>query len=133
MKKDIPTFKVQDLAVAIVPREDADSELWDVYAINLRDEPITNVLINSRGYGEMNGEQMKTTVFRHFFEHFPPLHVQLVEPIHVRLFDLSNEYWISFSYDDYMYDKKYIFVKGSIKSENFTRIPFLDRQGVMIR
>jgi hypothetical protein len=32
-----------------------------------------------------------------------------------------------------MYDKKYVFVKGSISEENFTDIPFIDRKGVMIR
>jgi len=40
---------------------------------------------------------------------------------------------VSFTFDDYMYDKKYVFVKGSITKDNFTKIPMLDRKGVMIR
>ena len=56
-----------------------------------------------------------------------------IEPIQVKLFGLTNEYWVSFTHDEYMYDKKYIFVNGSIVEENFTRIPFINRQGVMIR
>jgi len=32
-----------------------------------------------------------------------------------------------------MYDKKYVFVKGSIDEMHFTTIPFLDRKGVMIK
>ena len=130
MKKDIPQLKVEDLAIAIVPRDEA---LWDTYVINLRDEPIQNVLINSKGYGEIQGEQMKTTVLRHFFEEIGPLQIEKIEPIQPVVFDLTNEYWVSFRYDGYMYDKKYVFVKGSISEINFTTIPFINKQGVMIR
>ncbi len=136
MKKDIPEYKVEQLAIAIAPRVEngiEDKEMWDVWVINLKDDPIENVLINSRGYGEVEGEQMKTTVLRHFFNEIGPQQAHLIEPIQTKLFDIANEYWVSFTFDGYMYDKKYVFVRGSITEENFTRIPLLDRQGVMIR
>ncbi len=135
MKKDIPKHKVEDVAIAIVPRDETvvDEELWDSYVINLKEEPIHNILINSRGYGEIAGEQKKTTVLRHYFEEIGPLEIVKIEPIQTVLFDLTNEYWVSFNYDGYMYDKKYVFVQGSISSFNFTPIPFLDKKGVMIR
>jgi len=130
MKKDIPQHKVQDLAIAVVPHDD---EMWNCYVINLKDEPISNVLINSRGYGERTGEVVKTTVLRHFFEEIGPLQILKIEPIPVNLFELTNEYWVSFSYGGYMYDKKYLFVPGSLNEVNFTLIPFLNTKGVMIR
>ena len=46
---------------------------------------------------------------------------------------IANEYWVSFSFNDYLYDKKYVFVPGSLDEMNFTEIPFLNRKGVMIR
>ena len=57
MKKDIPQLKVVDLAVAIAPRQEegVQGELWDTFLINLKEEPIRNVLISSRGYGELDG------------------------------------------------------------------------------
>lgn len=131
MKKDIPQHKVQDLAIAVVPNDDDD--LWDVFIMNLKDEPIKNVLINSKGYGELQGENIETTTLRHFFEQIGPLQIEKIEPIQTRLFDITNEYWVSFQYDGYMYDKKYIFVKGSISTINFTVIPFINKKGVMIR
>lgn len=134
MKKDIPQYRVEDIAIAVVPRaSDVEEELWDTYLINLKEEPITTVLVNSRGYGEIDGEKMRTTILRHFFEEIGPLRVVQIEPIQTKLFDLTNEYWVSFVYNDYMYDKKYVFVKGSISKTNFTRIPFINRMGVMIR
>ena len=131
MKKDIPQHKVQDLAIAIVPGE--DKELWDVYILNLKDEAIQGVLINSKGYGEKDGVEIKTSILRHFFEEIGPLQIEKIEPIQTKVFDLTNEYWVSFRYKDYMYDKKYVFVKGSISDINFTPIPFLNKRGVMIR
>jgi len=136
MKKDIPQHKVEEMAIAIVPRIEngiVDTELWDSYIINFRKKPINNVLISSQGYGELEGEQMKTTTLRHFFEEVGPERAHLIEPIQTKLFKLANEYWVSFQFEDYMYDKKYVFVKGSIEEGNFTTIPFLEKKGVMIR
>ncbi|MEM9916935.1 MAG: hypothetical protein AAF990_02495 [Bacteroidota bacterium] len=132
MKKDIPQYKVEDLAIAIVPPDNAD-DLWNSYIINLKDEPISNVLIKSSGYGKINDKEVKTSILRHFFEHIGPLEIKQIEPIQSNLFSLTNEYWVSFTYDGYMYDKKYIFVIGSIEEANFTLIPFINRKGVMIR
>jgi len=134
MLKDIPNHKVENLVIAIAPREeDSADALWDVYLINLEERPIRNVLVNSRGYGELEKEPRKTTVLRHFFEEIGPMTYVLIEPIQKKLFSFTNEYWVSFSLDNYLYDKKYVFVKGSIDEMNFTALPFINRSGVMIR
>ena len=132
MLKDIPDRKVKDFAIAIVPREE-EEELWDTYLLNLKDEPIRDVLVNSRGYGDLEGEKRKTTVLRHFFREIGPDTAALLEPIQTKLFSFTNEYWVSFNYDGYMFDKKYIFVQGSIHEMNFTKIPLLNQRGVMIK
>lgn len=136
MKKDILIQKVEDLAIAIVPRlptEEDHDYFWDAYLLNLKDEPIHSVLVNSRGYGELEGEQRKTTTLRYFWETVGPLELVKIEPIPKDVMVLANEYWVSFSYNDYLYDKKYVFVPGSLDVMNFTEIPFLNRKGVMIR
>jgi len=137
MKKDIPIKKVEDVGIAILPREDEHGEidemLWNVFIVNMKPEVLNGVLINSRGYGEMKGEEKKTTVLRHFFKEIEPNSATLIEPIQADVFELANEYWISFQYQGYMYDKKYVFVKGSIDKMNFTTIPFIEKMGVMIK
>ncbi len=135
MKKDIDIRKVEDVAVALVPRspEEEDHDLfWDAYLINFKDEPIKSVLVNSRGYGEIDGEKRQTATFRHFWEYLGPLDLIKIEPVSKDLFQLANEFWVSFSHDDYLYDRKYVFVQGSLDEMHFTDIPFLDKQGVMI-
>jgi len=134
MLKDIPQPKVEDLVVAIMPPENGDeNDLWDVVILNLHEYPILSVLVTARGYGELDGEQRKTTTLRYFIEEIGPMRDHLLEPIQPECFQLTNEFWISFSLGNHLYDKKYIFVRGSIDPDNFTTVPFLNRKGVMIR
>jgi hypothetical protein len=138
MKKDIEIIKVEDLAIAIVPcnaENLADpNELWEVFLINLHEESIKSVLVASRGYGELDGEKRETSTLRYFWESIGSLDIKLIELIQPTLFSLANEFWVSFSLNDYLFDKKYVFVQGAIDPMNFTEIPFLDgRKGVMIR
>ena len=137
MKKDITIKKVEGIAIAILPREDdngeIDDSLWNVYILNTNESTLTGVLINSRGYGEVDGEEKKTSVLRHFFEEIGPLRATLIEPIQSDVFELANEYWVSYKLDGHMYDKKYVFVKGSIDKMNFTTIPYIEKMGVMIK
>jgi len=134
MKKDIPVYKVEDIAIVISPEnEDPTSEVWDVYILNFKQEAIENVLINSRGYGELDGESVKTTVLRYFYEKIDAQSYVKIELIKKQLFQLANEYWVSFNLNNHMYDKQYVFVTGSIEATHFTHVPLLNRKGVMIK
>ena len=136
MKKDIPIRRVTDIAIAIAPRqkyEDDFDMFWDAFIINQKPEKIDNVLINSKGYGERDGEEIKTSQFRFYFEKIDGNAAIPVEQIKTDLLDLTAEFWVSFNYDGYMFDKKYIFVPGSLSKINFTDIPIIGKKGVMIR
>ena len=138
MLRDIPDLVVKDIALAVIPPDslplpEQSESLWNVYIINLKNEPITNVLVSSKGYGTIDGEQVKTSVLRHFIDVIEPLSYALVEPIDQSVFHLHNEYWISFYINKTIYDKKYMFVPGSLLEDNFSKIPILNKSGVMIR
>ena len=136
MIKDIPILKVEDLAIVVAPRleyEEDHEDFWDSWLLNLKNEPIRSVLVNSRGYGIINGEERRTTTLRYFWEEIGPREAVKIEPIQKIVLDIANEYWVSFSFNDYLYDKKYVFVPGSLAQINFTDIPLLNRKGVMIR
>lgn len=134
MLKDIPRQKVEDLAIAIVPpAESSEDDLWDVMIINLHEARIQSVMVTAKGYGEITGEKKETATFRYFIKEVNALAIEKIEPIQPAVFELTNEYWVSFSLNGHLFDKKYIFVKGSISPENFTPIPFLNRKGILIR
>lgn len=136
MKKDIIELKVENIAVAIVPTEPQNKEgsFWNVYLINLKEKPIQSILVVSTGYGENEqGQPLNTTTLRYFFDFIYPNQIQLIELIECKVFGLTNEYWISFSLDGYLFDKKYVFVVGSLDEKNFTNIPIINQMGVMIK
>ena len=134
MKEDIERPKVINVGVAMVKeRNEVNEWEWNAYIFNLRDEVITNVLVSSRGYGELNGEKKNTTVLRHFIENVDSLDFKKIEPVMPDVFELNNEYWVSFYVDGIIHDKKFVFVKGSIAEENMLDMPFMNSRGVMIR
>ena len=73
MRKDIHAPKVEGIAMAVVREADEDGEEgWFVYLINQNDTAIENVLVSSRGYGELEGESRKTSELRHFIQELGP-------------------------------------------------------------
>lgn len=135
MLKDIHRPEVKNIILAAVkePNEESGTMEWHVYLVNLNDEVIRGVLVSSKGYGELDGKEVKTSILRHLIGNVDPQDYARIEMIMDNLFGLSNEYWVSFYMGSDMYDKKYIFLPESIKEENFTNIPVLNKRGVMLR
>jgi hypothetical protein len=134
MKKDIIPPTVEDIAVAIVTEENELGEKeWNVYLLNLKKEKIEGVLVTSKGYGNLNGEEVKTSTLRHFLDEVKAQSFIKIEPIVETVFGLNNEYWISFYINKVMYDKKYIFLAESITPTNLIMIPLINKRGVMIK
>lgn len=134
MKKDIDRPKVENVGIAIAKERGENLEWeWNAYIFNLRDDRITNVLVTSKGYGTLKGEKKSTSTLRHFIEEVNPLDCQKIEPVMPDVFELTNEYWVSFYADKKVFDKKFVFVNGSITESNMIDLPFLDCKGILIR
>ena len=129
MKEDIEFRKVHDIAMAIVP----DDDIWKVYLLNMKEGPIQGVIVNSRGYGMRDGKEVKTSNLKQLFDEVSARGYVVVELITEELMGLSNEFWISFWYKDFLYDKKYVFVPESLIKDNLTDVPLLNIKGVMIK
>lgn len=133
MRKDIEFPEVENVALAVVKEQnELAQDEWNVYFINLKKETLEGVLVTSNGYGQIDGEEIKTSTLRHFLDKVPGKSVCKIEPIMENLFGLNNEYWISFYLNKKMYDKKYIFLAETIREEYFTTIPIINKKGVMI-
>ena len=134
MKKDIEFPVVEGIKITIARNiNEENGAEWNVYLINLKSDLIEGVLVTSKGYGFKDGEKVKTSTLRHFLDEVPAKSFIKVEPIIENVFVLNNEYWLSFYINKTMYDKKYLFLPGAITSEYFTKIPLLEKEGVMIK
>jgi len=133
MKKDIEFLKVKDLAVAIVPEnEDPEFPLYTAYLINRKKTNLQGVFVRIKGSGIIDGEKVETATIRVFFENVAPNTFVKIDDFEAQAASLSNEYWVSFKENNYLFDKKYIFVPESIVESNFTEIPILGKKGVLI-
>ena len=133
MKAEDLIPSVEDVAVAVVPELVEDQNVWMVYLVNLKNNSIENVIVSSKGYGEIDNKNIKTSTLRHFIEKVEPHTVSKIEPIMEDVFGLANEYWVSFYINKTIYDKKFVFLPESIQENNFITIPFLNKKGVMIK
>ena len=90
-------------------------------------------MITSKGYGEKDGKQVKTSLLRHFIGDLAANSYAGVEAIDPAVFGLTNEYWMSYYIGREIFDKKFIFLPESIVDSNIIRIPLLNKPGVMIK
>ncbi len=135
MKKDIIFHPVQGIQVAIVRSiNESGADEWNVIVINRNQEPITNVFVTSKGYGNTesgtNSDQ-RTSTLRHFFPEIKASEHVVVEPIMPDVFHLNNEFWVSYFIGNQIYDKKFIFVPDSIIEDNLIPISPLGLEGVV--
>jgi len=133
MKKDLPENIVEEISIAIVLEgETAESKVWNVYLINEKDLALKNVFVTSKGYGQKDGKEVKTSTLRHFIGDVDANSFLKIEAIDTAVFGLTNEYWLSYYIDNTIYDKKYIFLPESIVDENMSKVPLVGKPGVII-
>jgi hypothetical protein len=132
MIKDIkiPEVKNVTLAVARIKNTEEQQE-WKVYLINNNEFPIENTLVASKGYGEKDGEQQRTSILRHYLDTIDANSAVLIEPIDPALFHLNNEYWVSYYIGTQIFDKRFVFVPDAIREENISFIKELEMEGVL--
>lgn len=135
MKKDINHPIIKNVAVAVVKeKNELNATIWNVYIFNQQPQTLENVLVTSKGYiTDLNGNESKTSVLRHYLGDIKPKEYKLIEPVIEEVFALHNEYWVSFYQNKEMLDKKYIFLAETIKEENLINIPLINKLGVMIK
>jgi hypothetical protein len=133
LKKDLEIPKVTDIGIAIVKSNEYGDDEYYAHIINFKSIPITNILINTRGYGMIDNHQKKTSSFTHFIEELPAKSSKVIEPISPEVFGINNEFFVTFYIAKTIYDKKYIFLAESIQSANFIKISILEQEGVLIK
>jgi hypothetical protein len=133
-------MKLEDLVntgegviVAVVPDGEVGDREWNVFIINNKNEDITNVMVSSNGYGEIDNKKIQTSTLRWFFDKLEPASSAMIEPIMEEVFGLNNEYWVSYFATGGMCDKKFVFLPETILEENLVTIPVINKKGVMIK
>ncbi len=123
-----------DVEIAVVPESNIDGSVsWFVYIINIGEQIITNVIIQSSGEGEIDAWPVKSSVLKHFMDEILPGNFAKVEMLIEDVFILKNNYWVSFYKDAIIFDKQFFFAPNSIAVEKCVEIPSLNLKGIFAK
>ena len=133
MKKDIQIPEVTDVFMAVVKEynKEFQCEDWNAYLIDNKGVDIEMVLIVSKGYDE--DELIETSVMRHKIQNLPTKSFAKVELLQGDVLKLANFFNVTFFEGNKMFDKKYLFEKGTLKEGALRTIPLLNKRGILVK
>lgn len=135
MRKDIEIPEVKDVVIAIVKEynEEFVSDAWYAYLFNNTAEPIEAIMIVSQATGIINEEIKQSGLFRHAFKSLEPGESQKVELLDESIFKLDNDFMLTFFQNGRLMDKTFTFKANTISEEALQKLPFADKNGVVIK
>jgi hypothetical protein len=133
MKKDIQIPEVTNVFIAVVKEfnEEFQCDDWNAYIINNKEVALEMVLIVSKGYDE--DTLLETSVMRKKIENLPAKSFAKIELLQGEVVNISNFFNVTFFEENKMYDKKYLFKKGTIKESALRTIPLLNKRGILMK
>ena len=135
LKNDIEIPEVKGVYIAAIQIENEEKHLeWWVCLINDQNIPMENIIINSRGYSDLETKGGTITAsLRKNIKVVPAKSVVRLQPIMPEVFELFNEYWVMFFEDEKMLDRKYIFGPHTLDMRFSEDLPVLNTQGILVR
>ena len=133
MKKDIQIPEVTNVFMAVVKEYNNEFQCddWNAYIINNKEVNLEMVLIVSKGYDE--DKLIETSVMRHKIQNLPAKSFAKVELLQGDVLKLANFFNVTFFEGNQMFDKKYLFEKGTITESALRTIPLLNKRGILIK
>lgn len=132
MKKDITIPEVKNVHVAAVKENDLQESGWNVYIINNLNELIEGVMVTSKGYSDKVEDGVKTSVMRHVIGNLPAKTAAKIEPISETVFEINNEYWVTFFQGNKLMEKKFVFGAHTITPVLEEDVPVMNVKGVVV-
>ncbi|EAR02949.1 hypothetical protein [Maribacter sp. HTCC2170] len=129
MKKDIEIPVVKDIHIAMVLEwnDEFKTDEWNAYLLNNGSNTIEMVFIVSKGH---DGET-KTALMRHSMEALDAQSFQKIEFVQNEVLQLNNEFHLTYYVDGTLFEKKFLFPKGSVTEKALAKIPLLDKKGIL--
>ncbi|WP_456378972.1 hypothetical protein [Lutibacter sp.] len=133
MKKDIQIPKVTNVFIAVVKEfnKEFQCEDWNAYIINNKKVALEMVFIVSKGYDK--DTLLETSVMRKKIEKLPAKSFAKIELLQGAVLNISNVFTVTFFEENQLFDKKYIFEKGTLKDGALRYIPLLNKKGIICK
>jgi hypothetical protein len=131
LKKDIQITPVEGVYIAAVKEYNKEFQMddWNTYIINENNYPLETVLIVSKGF---DGNKI-TSTFRHNLKLLPAKSYAKVELLQPDLFEINNEFSVSFFSEKGFLHQNFLFPKQSIKESKRTELPVMKEKGILAK
>lgn len=128
MKKDIEIPIAKEVIVVLVHEwnEEFLDRDWNAYIVNCRKTPIEMALVVSKGY---EGDR-KTSTMRHAIPLVAAKSFEKIEVVQEEVLALNNEFFVTYYADNKLYEKRFLFKKGSVNNTNLVTVPIIEKEGV---
>ena len=134
MKKDMEVQAVKDVYIAAVLEDKNQDSAWYIYFINDNTEELEGIMITSSGYLHTEkGKETVSSTFRHKIGDVPPKTAIKIEIIDSQVFEIYNEYWVTFFCDNRLMERKFIFGPYTIDNNFLETVPLLKYKGILVR
>lgn len=135
MRKDIEIPEVKDVEIAAVLEwnEDFMQDTWYAYLFNNTPDDLEAIMIISQAKGEIDGESRQSSLFRHAFPKLSPKESLKIELLDEAIFQLDNEFMLSYFSKGTLFDKKYTLKAGSITKEAIAALKNSDKKGILAK
>jgi len=129
LKKDIQIPEVSGVDIAIVFEYDPlyKTDDWNVYIINQKEIDLEMVVIVLKGFNDNN----ITSVLRKKIDRLAANSYAKVEFIQPELFQLNNQYQVTFFWENTLFEKTFLFPKNTIKEGALRMLPLLNKRGIL--
>ena len=131
MKKDIEIPVVKDVYLAIIHEwnEEFLSKDWNVYIINDKEVQLDMVMAVSKGF---DGDR-KTSTMRHGIGVVASKSFEKIEVVQEEVLALNNEFFVTFYAEDKLYEKRFLFEKGTVAENKLTSVVIIEKEGVLAK
>ncbi|ASV32632.1 hypothetical protein [Maribacter cobaltidurans] len=131
MKRDIEIPIAKDVYIALIYEWNKEflSKDWNAYIINNRKTPIEMALIVSKGYDG----QVKTSTMRHAIGVVGAKSFEKVELVQEDVLRLNNEFFVTYYADHKLYERRFLFEKGTVNEHNLIPIPLIEKDGIFAK
>lgn len=129
MKKDIEIPEVTNVHIALVYEYNTDFKIkeWNAYILNDKNSAIELIFVVSKGF---DGD-IKTATMRHSMNGLEAKSFEKLEFVQDEVLLLNNEFFVTFYSDGILYEKRFIFKKGTVSEKNSINIPLLGTKGIL--
>ena len=90
-------------------------------------------MVTSKGYNDIEGKDLRTATMRYPLGDILAKTAVVIEQIDPQVFEIYNEFWVTFFEDGRLLERKFIFGPFTIDANFLEPIPVISQKGIPVK